>query len=79
MEYPRWIYPPDGSAGKLIASPDEAIDGWLDGPPDSYAAEGERVIGDGIRQPPRAHTSEVVAPPVAPAAKPNEKTSKKAK
>jgi hypothetical protein len=45
VEYPRWVYPPDGGPGKECATPDDKPKGWLDHPALPGPASGERVIG----------------------------------
>lgn len=45
VEYPRWVYPPDGGPGCIIQTPDDRPKGWLDGPVAPGPATGERVIG----------------------------------
>jgi len=45
VEYPRWVYPPDGGPGKIVQTPDECPKGWLTEPVAPQGATGERVIG----------------------------------
>ena len=45
VEYPRWVYPPDGGPGKIVNTPDECPKGWVTEPVAPAAATGERVIG----------------------------------
>ena len=45
VEYPRWVYPPDGGPGCIVQTPDEKPKGWLDYPTEAGPATGERIIG----------------------------------
>lgn len=45
MEFPRWVYPPDGGPGKVIRTLEDWPTGWLRDPAGPQSAGGERVIG----------------------------------
>jgi hypothetical protein len=45
VEFPRWVYPPDGGHGKIVQTPDDVPSGWLMQPKEPGPASGERVIG----------------------------------
>ena len=45
VEYPRWVYPPDGGPGCVAQTPDDRPKGYLDAPVEPGAASGERIIG----------------------------------
>jgi hypothetical protein len=68
-EYPRWVYPPDGGPGHVVATPDEKPKGWLEYPTTPAAQTGERVIGQPTQ----------FAPPAAPAPAEDEDDAKKSK
>lgn len=48
VEYPRWVYPPDGGPGQIAQTPDECPDGWGPQPKEPGPAQGERVIGQPV-------------------------------
>lgn len=77
IEYPKWIYPPDGGRGHIIETPEQMIKGWLDQPaPNQAPSHNERIIGQPLEHVPTAPSSTAhVAPVIEEQPKKSKKTT----